>query len=254
MKVLLIGATGNIGCRLVPALLTHGHTVVAYVRSSNKLESLLPSATFQQISVVEGNAKDSTAVKNAIINTKCDAVVNCAGLAAMVPWSSSDLPEIFRSVLEGVKEAVTDRKKPLRVWFMAGMGVLHFPGTDSLLTNYLPIFREHRINYQLLQELPPNTVDWTMLCPSTMVPESSDFSVPTKSSYARLTGNARTPPQWQDSWIKHIPFIGRTLLAGMNAGRYTTTLEQNADFIAADLETVDSQWSCTTVGIIDGSK
>jgi hypothetical protein len=40
----------------------------------------------------------------------------------------------------------------------------------------------------------------------------------------------------------------------MNAGRYTTTLEQNADFIASDLESYESRWSGTAVGVIDGSK
>ena len=40
----------------------------------------------------------------------------------------------------------------------------------------------------------------------------------------------------------------------MNASRYDTTLEQNADFIAVDLETRDSQWIGTAVGIIDASK
>lgn len=40
----------------------------------------------------------------------------------------------------------------------------------------------------------------------------------------------------------------------MNASRYETTLEQNAEFIASDLESFESPWIQTTVGIIDGSK
>jgi hypothetical protein len=32
------------------------------------------------------------------------------------------------------------------------------------------------------------------------------------------------------------------------------SLEQNAEFIASDLETYESQWSGMTVGVIDGSK
>lgn len=36
----------------------------------------------------------------------------------------------------------------------------------------------------------------------------------------------------------------------MNAGRYETTLEQNAEFIAADLEEGESSWIGTTVGVI----
>ena len=87
-----------------------------------------------------------------------------------------------------------------------------------------------------------------------MTPESSDFSVPTKSSHPRLTAKAGTPPLWQDSWLRHIPLIGKSLVTAMNSGRYETTLEQNAEFIANDLEARDSQWIGTAVGIIDASK
>lgn len=87
-----------------------------------------------------------------------------------------------------------------------------------------------------------------------MTPESSDINVPMQSSHGRLVANAGTPPAWQDSWMGYIPLIGRPLVCGMNFSRYVTTLEQNADFIANDLETYESPWSGTTVGIIDGLK
>ncbi len=93
-----------------------------------------------------------------------------------------------------------------------------------------------------------------MLCPLTMTAESPDINVPTQSSHGRLIANAATPPLWQDSWLGYIPVIGRTLVSAMNSRRYETTLEQNADLIANDLETYGSQWSGTTVGVIDGSK
>jgi len=135
MKVLLLGATGNLGSRLVPALLTHGHSVVAYVRSSNKLESLLPASVYQQITVVQGDATDPISIKKAILDAGCDAVVNTAGLAALPPWGKSDFPTIFRAVVDAVREAGTDRNKPLRAWFLGGMGVLYYPGTESMLSN-----------------------------------------------------------------------------------------------------------------------
>ncbi len=87
-----------------------------------------------------------------------------------------------------------------------------------------------------------------------MTPESPDINVPTESSRGRLIANTATPPQWRDSWIKYIPLIGKTIVCVMNAGRYESTLEQNAEFIADDLETEDSRWSGTTVGVIDGSR
>jgi nucleoside-diphosphate-sugar epimerase len=134
MKVLLIGATGNLGIRLVAALLTHGHSVVAYVRSSNKLESLLSKSIYDQIDVVQGDATDTAAIKRAILDSSCDAVVNTAGVAALAPWGKSDLPAIFRAVLDAVREAGVDRKRPLRAWFLAGLGVLYYPGSEIMLS------------------------------------------------------------------------------------------------------------------------
>lgn len=87
-----------------------------------------------------------------------------------------------------------------------------------------------------------------------MTPESSDINVPTKTLRGKLIANAATPPSWQDSWIKYIPLMGKTLLCAMNARRYETTLEQNTEFIASDLESYESRWSGMTVGVIDGSK
>ena len=41
-------------------------------------------------------------------------------------------------------------------------------------------------------------------------------------------------------------------MIAINASRYGTTLEQNAEFIADDLESYESRWSGVAVGIIDG--
>jgi nucleoside-diphosphate-sugar epimerase len=135
MKVLLIGATGNLGLRLVASLLTHGHSVVAYVRSSKKLGSLVPESVYRQLVVVEGNATDSISIRQAILYNNCEAVVNTAGVAALPPWGKSELPAIFQAVLKGVREAGLERKKPLRTWFLAGTGVLYFPGSESMMSN-----------------------------------------------------------------------------------------------------------------------
>ncbi|KAK5115313.1 hypothetical protein LTR62_001513 [Meristemomyces frigidus] len=239
MKVFLLGATGNLGSRLVPALLTHGHTVVAFVRSHSKLEHILPPSTFEEITVVEGDATNTKAVKEAILATNCDAVVTAAGVAAMAPWGKSDLPKIFRSVRDAVWQASEERGSALRVWFMAG----------------IPMYPEHRGNLTLLEEMPANAIEWSMLCPMTMNPESSDLSVPTKLSQGRLTASATVPPMWKRFWFSSLPLVGSFLAVAMNAGRYSvTTLEQNADLIATDLETRHSQFVGKTVGVISVGK
>ncbi|KAF2651664.1 NAD(P)-binding protein [Lophiostoma macrostomum CBS 122681] len=255
MKVLLVGATGNVGIRLVASLLTHNHTVVAFVRSASKLESMLSTDVYKRLTVVGGNATDTQSIKRAILDNNCNAVINSAGVAAVAPWGKSELPAIFRTVLDAVQQAGSEKGTPLRVWFMGGTGVLCFPGTQTMLSNYIPIFLEHRANFKLLEALPANSVNWSMLCPSNMVPESADIVVPTNSTSPRLIAKATTPPNWKDSWLlQYIPFFGRVIVAGMNASRLQTTLEQNADLIAEDLEMEDSQWVGKRVGVIDPSK
>lgn len=117
-----------------------------------------------------------------------------------------------------------------------------------------PIFLEHRQNLEQLRSLPPNTVDWSMLCPNWMVPESPNISLPGTMPKEALIASAGTPPQWQDSWMRHIPFIGKTVVSGMNASRYKTTLEQNSEFIASDLSNANSEWKGEAVGVITKAK
>lgn len=86
------------------------------------------------------------------------------------------------------------------------------------------------------------------------MPEFPEIDVPTKSTHGTLISSGTYPPAWNDSWMKHIPLIGRPLVCAMNASRYEPTLEQAADFIAEDLERNQSKWIGQTVGIIDASK
>ena len=93
-----------------------------------------------------------------------------------------------------------------------------------------------------------------MLCPNWMVPEYPTIQLLGTLPKDALVAMAGTPPQWSDSWMKHIPFIGKTIVSGMNASRYKTTLEQNAEFIASDLGNAESEWKGQAVGVIDRSK
>lgn len=93
-----------------------------------------------------------------------------------------------------------------------------------------------------------------MLCPNWMIPESNDLSLPRKAPKDRLLASASMPPDWHGSWLQHIPLIGKTIVSGMNASRYKTTLEQNAEFIANDLRDYDSAWAGVAVGVISKPK
>ena len=134
MKVLLLGVTGNVGSRLLPALLAHKHQVVAYVRTPAKI---LPEAALKLDSVVVGSATDSAAIKAAILSHNCDAVVNAAGLAATTGWTSQgDFAAIFAAVVQAALEAGRQRGgAPVRCWLMSGFGIMDSPKKPSLLVD-----------------------------------------------------------------------------------------------------------------------
>ena len=128
MKVLLLGATGNLGSRLVPALLAHKHEVVVFVRSEGKLKGLLPSTILSEITVITGNATNSNAISDALVSHKCNALVNAAGAAAVFPWQAPTMQEVVRAVVTAGVDASKKLGWPIRAWIMGGMGALDYPG------------------------------------------------------------------------------------------------------------------------------
>lgn len=132
MKVLLLGITGNVGSRLLPALLARDHSVVAFVRSPAKISSEVKS---KLDSIVVGSASDSAAIKAAILSNNCDAVVNAAGLAATTGWTSQgEFPAIFAAVVQAALDAGQERGgAPIRCWLMSGFCIMDAPKKPYIL-------------------------------------------------------------------------------------------------------------------------
>jgi hypothetical protein len=84
-----------------------------------------------------------------------------------------------------------------------------------------------------------------------MIPESES---PTTTKLPKLVASAEVPAQWRKSWLAYIPFIGKPVVAAIHAMRSTVTLEQSADFMATDLEAVESPWIGKRVSTIDASR
>lgn len=72
MKVFIAGATGAVGRRLVPLLLTHGHQVVAMTRSAEKARALEELGA--QPVVADG--LERTAVMQAVLRAEPEAIVH----------------------------------------------------------------------------------------------------------------------------------------------------------------------------------
>ena len=54
--------------------------------------------------------------------------------------------------------------------------------------------------------------------------------------------------------MAYVPLIGKSIVCAMDASRYETALEQNAEFIASGLQSYESRCSGMTVGFLDGAK
>ena len=130
MRVLLLGATGNVGSRLLPSLVAHKHEVIVYVRNPSKLSA---HATSCATAVVSGSGTDSNSIKAAILSHNCDAVINAAGLAPVL-GKSGELPAIFAAVMAAAIEAHEQRGgAPIRCWLLSGFGILDSLKKDRMM-------------------------------------------------------------------------------------------------------------------------
>ena len=236
MKVLLLGATGNVGSRALPALIKHGHTVVAYVRLPAKLA---PEQRAVLAGVVTGSVTDKPALKNAILAHNCDAVFHAAGLAQT--WGGSQTREyntIFATVVAAIVETQQERRGPaIRAWLMSGFPMLDSAIPTRIIGDYMPMFPEHRENLALIQMQEVENIAWSLFCASQLTPKHREAQIPAPDdcSAANVMASVDSPPEWRDilAWV---PLIGPYLNILSQAAGYATSLEDPLDFIAADFE------------------
>ena len=93
-----------------------------------------------------------------------------------------------------------------------------------------------------------------MLCPSVMKADDQNIKLLEAPRGNHLSASADVPPNWTDFFFKNFPFFGPLLSVLANAAKYSTKLEDCADFVAADLERSDSTFVGHRVGIFDAGK
>lgn len=120
MKILITGASGFVGLNIVEALLTAGHHVKAYLRTSARKRYL---SAFP-VEIAEGSLTDSAALRSAMEGT--DAVIHTAGNTS-TRWS--DLPELEATNIEGTR-AVLEAMKA------TGIMRLVYTGTTATLDSH----------------------------------------------------------------------------------------------------------------------
>jgi len=224
MKVLVIGAAGNVGQRVVFYLLSEGHTVTAFVRSRSKLVSILSpdTASNASLKIIEGDAVSVTSLTQAIRESDCDALMNCAGMPAILPWNSSTFPAIGKAVTDACLDALGEGK---RVWMLAGLLLCDRPG-GGLLMDSANLYPETRVVLNYLQ-MTGNSLNWAILCAGKL--EQGDPK-PAKEGYD-------LPPGWPIAgWLCRIPGLGFMSVLVAAATQYTLSFDSIALWMVQHLE------------------
>jgi putative NADH-flavin reductase len=154
MKVVLYGATGKAGSRILKELVSRGHRVTAIVRDASKL-----APAGNGVLVKQGDLSDAKKIAAALDGA--DAVIS-----AYAP--PQDDPEALVGVTQRQVEALT-HATATRLIVVGGAGSLHIaPGVTLLDSGYLPepyrpIATAHVKAFNVLRA---STIDWTYLAPA----------------------------------------------------------------------------------------
>jgi uncharacterized protein len=153
MNVVLYGATGMIGSRVLQELVSRGHRVVAIVRNPGKVPALAG------VRAIEGSALDAADI--AAKAKDADVVVSSYASPA---GEESKVIDSVRALIDGTKAAHAKR-----LLVVGGAGsLLVAPGVDVIDSGHLPAaYRPaaiaHREALALLKE---SDVDWTYFSPA----------------------------------------------------------------------------------------
>lgn len=160
MRIIVFGATGNTGKRVLAQGINRGYEMTAFVRNSEKLYDQLGEPSAKLVKVIEANMMDPVSVGGALAHQ--DAAILAAGHAGQGE-------EFVRIIDNLITQCEFQPSFAGRVWVMGGAGLLDIPHT-ALIGNHLPGFppeyRNHNRNWERLQQ---TRLDWSMMCPGTMV-------------------------------------------------------------------------------------
>ena len=238
MRVLLLGATGNLGSRTIPTLLAHGHNVTAFVRSDTKLRSLLTSELYNMIEVSIGDAGNTEDVYLALKEHSCDCLITTAKIGE--PFGhDARLGTFATAISTAAIKLGRDRGKPLRAWFMGGLGSLEYPGTGGWqIQDYMAgwMTAHHRVIERIVKAIDVEDLEWTLLCVPGMRPKSADIGVPDGPRKHGLVTAVGRPPAWEASWVRSVPLVGVYLNLVPVIMGYMAQLEDVAELIAEHLD------------------
>ncbi|MEH6593405.1 MAG: NAD(P)H-binding protein [Halioglobus sp.] len=156
MKITVIGATGNVGSRVVTEALFRGHQVTAIVRKSSSSNDL-PAG-------VKSRIADAANVED-VANISLDQDILISALRPL-PNRKSDTVATTDALMHGL------RQTGVRLLVVGGAATLAIPGTNGKTvlddSNFLPVSARHigrASSDQLAACRSESEVDWAYLSP-----------------------------------------------------------------------------------------
>jgi putative NADH-flavin reductase len=163
MRIVLYGATGMVGTRILQELLSRGHTVTAVVRDPSKLKAQ------NNLTIEKGDLLDADSI--AKLAKGSDVVVSSygppSGAQGPDPAKVGQLVDAVRTLISGVRRAGAPR-----IIMVGGAGSLEVsPGLQivdapTFPDAYKPIALAHRDAFYVLRE---SDLNWTYFSPAMMI-------------------------------------------------------------------------------------
>lgn len=122
-KILVLGASGGLGSRVVKQAVEKGHGVIALVRSKDKLKAAIGEDILAQINVVEGSAADSATLDSVLKEMKGGVAVDTLGNDGRL--------ELLTQIAKQCSDA------DVELMAMGGAGILKLPHNGEYLWTVL---------------------------------------------------------------------------------------------------------------------
>jgi hypothetical protein len=161
MKIVLYGATGRAGSRILTELLTRRHEVVAVVRNPDKL------APNDGLTVQRGDLSSAEAIAEAIGGAQ--AVISAYGPPADKTDQLLDVTKREIAAVQRVSQQASSPEHAPRLIVVGGAGSLEvapdvtLESTKDFPAAWKPIAQAHEKALELLRA---SSIDWTYLSPS----------------------------------------------------------------------------------------
>ena len=157
MKVFLTGGTGFVGSEVLRQLVSAGHSVRALVRegSEDKL------AVTDGVEIHSGNITDAASLVGALEG--CDAVIHLVGIIREFPRRGVTFKKMHVKGTENVLEAAEEQ------------GVSRYLHMSSNGTRERSNTGYHRTKWQAEESVRNSSLEWTILRPSLIFAQSSEF-------------------------------------------------------------------------------